>query len=664
MKKLYLMGLVGLLCAACSNDDFPGEESTQNQNLTGQERYMSVQLVSPEGTSSRASRAENEDATHNSETYNNGLEKESEVATLSDGGMDIMFYFFDKDGAPCAIDGTKNYARPYTLQTGAGTYSNVTWDDASDAHLTKISSAIIMLRNASVVPEKVVAVLNATGKIADLEKNYTLSELANVTVTSGYVKATSSTEKDKDFMMSNSVYMDETSKTSIEATAITSDNIWSNAKDAQLNPVNIYVERVVAKVEALSNKLNDDGYLAVLDKNGNPEKDANSNALYVKFSNWTTFDVSDQAYTLKHIDTTYAPTGEAAWTWNEPAAYRSFWADKTPFSITKQTLAYKDIDTPFGSGNYCYPFENTAGLSSAEGLATKVILAAKLYTKDESGTYAPATVCEFLGTRYTLVGLQTQIAGMLAKKVYKEEIDGENKTIVSVAPENIGFAYVPGSYTVKATLVKDGVDKVKNEEWVDADGKGLTQNDLNTILATIPAIKIWNEGMCYYYTYIKHLNSENAVIRNHWYQVNITKVTGLGTPVYDSENNTFDPTRPEDDEWVLGAKINIQSWRMVSQDYELGSAKTDDDTNEAALSSGTVNGSSDQDNTSGQGGSANLGDNNNENQTVTPSNPGEGSETNPGDGGDEAEETDNSQSGTSTDDNNSGFQGNTGLDNL
>jgi hypothetical protein len=228
---------------------------------------------------------------------------------------------------------------------------------------------------------------------------------------------------------------------------------------------------------------------------------------------------------------------------------------------------------------------------------------------------------------------------MLAKKVYKEEIDGENTTIVSVAPENIGFAYVPGSYTVKATLVKDGVDKVKDEEWVDADGKGLTQNDLNTILATIPAIKIWNEGMCYYYTYIKHLNSENAVIRNHWYQVNITKVTGLGTPVYDPQNNTFDPTRPEDDEWVLGAKINIQSWRMVSQDYELGSAKTDDDTNEAALSSGTQSGdqsgtqsgdqsgtqSGDQDNTSDQGGSANPGDNDNENQIV---NPGDGEVTN------------------------------------
>jgi hypothetical protein len=342
---------------------------------------------------------------------------------------------------------------------------------------------------------------------------------------------------------------------------------------------------------------------------------------------------------LKHIDTTYAPTGEAAWTWNEPAAYRSFWADKTPFSIIKQTLAYKDIDTPFGSGNYCYPFENTAGLSSAEGLATKVIFAAKLYTYDaESSTYTPATVCEFLGTRYTLVGLQTQIAGMLAKKVYKEEFDdANNKTIVSIAPENIGFNYVSGSYTVTATLVKDGVDKVKDEEWVDAAGKGLTQNDLNTILATIPAIKIWNEGMCYYYTYIKHLNSENAVIRNHWYQVKITKVTGLGTPVYDPQNNTFDPERPEDDEWVLGAQINIQSWRMVSQDYELGSAKTDDDTNEASLSSGTVNGSSDQsgtqDNTSGQGG------NGAENQLV---NPGDGEATNPDapqtDNGDEEEE--------------------------
>jgi hypothetical protein len=581
MKKLYLMGLVGLLCAACSNDDFPGEEQSQNQNLTGQERFMAVQLVSPEGTSSRASRADgdHENGT-TTESYKDGLATESEVATLADGTDDITFYFFNADGSACAIDGTNNWAHPYTLATGAGTYDNVTWTASDDVHVTQISSAIIMLRNAQAIPVKVVAVLNGNGKFTT-GQNYTLSELADVTVTDGYTDATSTTAE-KDFLMSNSVYMDETSKTAIQATEITSDNIWSNAKEASLNPVKIYVERAVAKVEAKSDKANAEGYLPVLKAGSTtdePETDANGNALYVKFDNWTTFDVSEKAYNLKHIDTTYNPTDDDAWTWNEPAAFRSFWAEKNDFSIVKQELTYNKINTEFGADHFCYPFENTQGINSAEGRATKVILAAKLYTKGNDGTYAPATVCEFLGIRYTLDGLKTQIAGMLAKKIYKK-IDGVDG-ITSITADDIDFKALEGEYRVEVQLNKE-----EGTTFVKPDNSALSETERDAILATIPHIKIWNDGKCYYYTYIKHLNGQNAVIRNHWYQVNVTKVTGLGTPVYDPEKNTFDPERPEDDEWVLGAEIHIQSWRMVSKDYDLGSAITQDDENEKNIGVG------------------------------------------------------------------------------
>jgi hypothetical protein len=580
MKKLYLMGLVGLLCAACSNDDFPGEEQSQNQNLTGQERFMSVQLVSPEGTSSRASRADgdHENGT-TTESYKDGLATESEVGTLTDGTQDITFYFFDADGNPCCIDetATQNWSHPYSVKIDGVNYDgNPTWTASTDVHLTKVSSASIMLHNAQAIPVKVVAVLNGNGKFTT-EQNYTLSELADVTVTTGYTEATSTTA-DKDFLMSNSVYMDETSKTAIQATEITSDNIWSNAKDASLNPVKIYVERAVAKVEAKSDKADADGYLKVLKAGSTtdePETDANGNALYVKFDKWTTFDVSQKAYNLKHIDTTYNPTGDDAWTWNEPAAFRSFWAEKNTFDIVKQKLTYNEINTAFGADHYCYPFENTQGINTAEGRATKVILAAKLYTKGDDGTYAPATVCEFLGIRYTLADLKTQIAGMLAKKIYKIH-DGETSG-TSITADNIDFDALEGEYRVKVKLVPDAGQATT---FVKPDNGALSDTERDAILATIPHIKIWKDGRCYYYTYIKHLNGQNAVIRNHWYQVNVTKVTGLGTPVYDPENNTFDPERPEDDEWVLGAEIHIQSWRMVSQDYDLGSAITDDDKNE------------------------------------------------------------------------------------
>jgi hypothetical protein len=342
------------------------------------------------------------------------------------------------------------------------------------------------------------------------------------------------------------------------------------------------VERAVAKVEAKSDNLNDDGYLKVLKAGSTtdePETDANGNALYVKFDNWTTFDVSEKAYNLKHIDTTYNPTDDDAWTWNEPAAFRSFWAEKNDFSIVKQELTYNKINTEFGADHFCYPFENTQGINTAEGRATKVILAAKLYTKGNDGTYAPATVCEFLGIRYTLDGLKTQIAGMLAKKIYKK-IDGVDG-ITSITADDIDFKALEGEYRVEVQLNKE-----EGTTFVKPDNSALSETERDAILATIPHIKIWNDGKCYYYTYIKHLNGQNAVIRNHWYQVNVTKVTGLGTPVYDPENNTFDPERPEDDEWVLGAEIHIQSWRMVSQDYDLGSAITQDDENEKNIGVG------------------------------------------------------------------------------
>ena len=555
MKKLYLMGLVGLLCAACSNEDVPGGEATQSSTLTGNERYMAVQLVSPDGASSRASRAD----------YADGLEVESDVAT-----DDIVFYFFNADGTACPIDGTNSYSHALNTQVSEDIAANdVSWTSDSRESVTKVSSAIIMLRNANVVPAKVVAVLNST--IA--EQNYSLTALANAEVEAGYATNPTTGAKTK-FMMSNSVYMDETSNEAIQATEITSENIYSSAKSASLNPVNIYVERVVAKVGVVAASTSTSSKDVFKLTN---EEDAEGNQLYVKLLKWTTFDESEKTYALKHIDTAYNPT--VAWTWNNAALYRSFWADTTPFSVEKQTLAYNDITTPVGGSetavttDYCYPFENTSGLSSDEGLATKVIIAAKLYSDEACET--EATVCQFLGTRFTLDGLKTQIAGMLAKNIFVKTADD---TYTSIDKTYIDF--IADDYYARPQLISSKGDEAVT--YYNAAHTALTDDDIDLFLTTIPKAKIWNGGMCYYYTYITHLNNERAVIRNHWYQLTVNTIEGLGTPVYDpTTNSPFDPTRPEDDEWVLGAKINIQAWRIVGQSVGLTSTLTTDDENES-----------------------------------------------------------------------------------
>ena len=59
-----------------------------------------------------------------------------------------------------------------------------------------------------------------------------------------------------------------------------------------------------------------------------------------------------------------------------------------------------------------------------------------------------------------------------------------------------------------------------------------------------------------------------GVVRNHIYETNITKIAGLGTPVYDPTKTIY-PEKPENNDHFIAAQINILSWRVVKNDYEL-----------------------------------------------------------------------------------------------
>lgn len=75
----------------------------------------------------------------------------------------------------------------------------------------------------------------------------------------------------------------------------------------------------------------------------------------------------------------------------------------------------------------------------------------------------------------------------------------------------------------------------------------------------------------YYYEIIHHGTGETAtkgVVRNHIYATKITKIAGLGTPVYDPTEIIY-PEKPDENDHYIAAEINILSWRIVSNEYEL-----------------------------------------------------------------------------------------------
>jgi hypothetical protein len=90
-----------------------------------------------------------------------------------------------------------------------------------------------------------------------------------------------------------------------------------------------------------------------------------------------------------------------------------------------------------------------------------------------------------------------------------------------------------------------------------------------------PAL-VYNDGMTYYYTDIRHLSNDTekvgayGVVRNHVYKVNINKIKGFGTPVYVGSQDFVEVEKPEEIYTYVSAQINILSWRIVDRDYNLG----------------------------------------------------------------------------------------------
>ena len=77
-----------------------------------------------------------------------------------------------------------------------------------------------------------------------------------------------------------------------------------------------------------------------------------------------------------------------------------------------------------------------------------------------------------------------------------------------------------------------------------------------------------------------------AIIRNHFYKLNLKSIYGFGTAVPDGKpgNEEGDPTTPEiipvpmpDDHSYLGAQIEVLPYKEVEQGVDLG--KKDDKTN-------------------------------------------------------------------------------------
>ncbi len=609
MRKFLIYGLAAVMMAACSNDDVINTDEPDT-GLEGT-RYMAISLMT---------NVQNTRAT--SSSFSNGAEEEYAVSTQTDN---LVFYFFDVNGNAYAVDDKgDNYLNPSSFATvGAdgtsSTSTSVVFTPQTDGgNVTSISNLILAFEGEKgTTPAQVVALVNAP--IA-YQKNFDkLSTLRKELVADGNTRnALVTGDTKKYFLMSNSVYQDETTGELVTATPIEAKNIATTISDAATNPVQIYVERVDAKVTYLGpastedtkfEKSGDDVYFKVADSkvSGNLDTKSqtrlgitidatdNTDNIYVKVEGWTLFNKALSSYLIKDLT---AETG-SPW-WNAEASHRSYWAN-TPSDVKlgETSLAYNTILTRGSDNSHTeYALENTIEKTisnfsdnTTTDHSTGIILAAKLYTKNSTdNSFTELQLAKWLSRFYTVDNLKTAIANYLSKSLYYLE----GTTYKSIAPADIEFTTSSPTYTVKVILSTTGAAKTwydsakkvlttekveKEDNGVDTGTKTLDQTSVTTELAKVPKAQIWRNGMCYYYTPITHTigtNTSNSVVRNHWYRVSVLGISGLGTPVWDPDNVKFDPTNPsseDDQQWYLDAKINVLSWNLMDNEVTFTTTK-------------------------------------------------------------------------------------------
>ncbi|MCD8235286.1 MAG: Mfa1 family fimbria major subunit [Prevotellaceae bacterium] len=570
IKNLFLSMIAGLAFIGCSNEeDF---SAGNNGGELGEPQFLTVNLVT---NSTNETRAEFE-GDPNKAKYEEGLETENKVTK-------VRFYFFDENDKAANVrkegDSFKNY---------------LDWTDVSEAgkdmpNVEKILGATLIIQTpkGEKTPDKVVAIINPTTENAN--ETLSLTDLGDIA--GNYQTYTSD-----NFVMSNSTYADNGSEKMAVSVA---GKIKDTAEKAYNDPVQIYVERTVAKVR-LNNSLEPkviniegEGEVKIFKTSTDETKqEYDGEEIYVRFLGWNTTAVTDKSRLVKKINPEWADNlfGNTPWNWAD--YHRSFWAINATdleyqYGAFVSDTETKKIDgnlfqaqamTKFDKSQWVYINENASDVEEGDDptTPTKVIIAAQLV--DENGS--PLQFAEYGSKRTTIDGLKNLFAdncGLYRKETTKDENGLEKITFIKITPAELTIktATVVGAASqTEAGRYKSYVQLAKDEDgkWYTSNSKDAVAIDAekaNQILKDLGSAKVWTDGYTYYYFDIKHLGNKTGVVRNHIYDANITKLTGLGTPVYDPEEIIY-PEKPEKDtDTFIAAQINILSWRIVSNDYEL-----------------------------------------------------------------------------------------------
>lgn len=570
--KLISIALLSL-AVACSK-----ENVSSNQGGSDANQYMAVDIAMSVGASTKAPAAD----------YRDGSEAESTVNVKNS-----IFLFYDAygnfltSGVISATDGSVDENGNLKLTTNLSGF------------VEKESKAVIVLGPTRLRPALVLAVLNYDK--CDALKNLSLAD-AHAQVDNNEI----STEAGK-FTMTNSVYVD--GKNVVNATPISASSVKETKEEALKSPVQIYVEREVAKVNMKGKDgLNKTAEGKIYFETANAEYvlDGVKVAARIVVDGWAVNAFNTTSYLVKNVPASWIATNPFA-NWYDEAAKRTFWAQDPNYSGSEDYIFGRDPKDEPGTyknvqylswneaaandvNSYSYMYENTADKASAKvnggelANVPTILIAAHVEMAQAGAAWKNPDLYKFGGLFYTKTSLKNYAAEQILKnKLHWEYTTTEGTKTASVSPEQINIAFVAnvadnsGSVKVKvagvtapaadAQLKKADNTVIESANWATAVEEILNgETGFNVAKNELVCYK---EGKCYYQVPIKHNQTTDDVaygtVRNHIYELTLSKIAKIGNPVFD-EDEKLVLIPGEEKNYYVSAELKILKWRVVTQD--------------------------------------------------------------------------------------------------
>lgn len=582
--KFFALAFAALTLGACSSDDLV--EQKHPSVTPGEKGYVSVAVNLPSQPSSRAN-----------DNFDDGLESEYNVvdATL------LVFSGATEDAAKFTG------AYPLTLNDGTQLGGNITTTYQVTQQITKPLAAgddiyaLVMINSKKVLTGSAEAGWQILGNA--LTTNTTT--VAQVKAMSGNVTAADLADASGEgyFYMTNAPLYSVPGGVSEPAngavttlTKINAENIFSTKAEAEDNPAaSIYVERGVAKVTVT------DGGTA--GQNGN---------LNYTINGWTLDMTNTASYAVRNVTgadwwTLYsrlAATPDYRFVGSVPVAaglYRTYFGMDPNYNadgtFNEQIGEAPAALTALNGTAYC--LENTFDVDHQnQDQTTRVIVAATL-----TGVGGDANVNDFYVVNnnkdnvLNTAGLEAYVKkqylenptvyGLLTDRDNGLKDGDENKLTEADLDVTYSTSTASADVTIAAVTIADAAAAKFKGGAIPADLAGSGNADA---LATINEAKIayYKGGVSYYPVMIQHFGDDQTpwtagsvsyptpnrddnylgrwgVLRNNWYEINVTGVKSIGSPVVPEVYGT-----PDDpvESWI-SVEINVLSWAKRVQNAGL-----------------------------------------------------------------------------------------------